>query len=100
MLWDGESHGILMNVMRLAAAGKPAVIYMQAQGVFLEVRTRDALNSLLRELGAGSAARLRADAAAEGLSPQFDQLTLGLWIAGRLTARRAGSGLARLRGTG
>jgi len=26
MLWDGESHGTLMNVMRLAAAGKPVVV--------------------------------------------------------------------------
>lgn len=77
MLWDGESHGTLMNVMRLAAAGKPVVIYMQPQGLFVDIRTRSALSSLLRELDAGSAARLRADAAAEGLSPQLGQTSLG-----------------------
>lgn len=77
MLWDGESHGTLMNVLRLAAAGKPVVIYMQPQGHFIDVRTRSALSALLSELGAPSAARLRADAAAEGLSPQLGQSSLG-----------------------
>jgi hypothetical protein len=77
MLWDGESHGTLMNVMRLAAVGKPVVIYMQSQGLFVDIRTRSALATLLGDLGAGSAARLRADAAAEGLSSQLGQSSLG-----------------------
>jgi hypothetical protein len=77
MLWDGESHGTLMNVMRLAVSGKPVVIYMQPQGVFIEIRTREALSRFLGRLTVISAARLRADAAAEGLSPQPGQASLG-----------------------
>jgi len=50
---------------------------MQSQARFIDIRTRSALASLLSELGAGSAARLRADAAAEGLSPQLGQSSLG-----------------------
>jgi hypothetical protein len=77
MLWDAEGHGTLMNVMRLAAAHKPVVVYLQRQEQFIDIRTRGALSSLLSELGAGSAARLRSDAAAEGLSPHLGQSSLG-----------------------
>lgn len=77
MLWDGESHGTLMNVVRLAAADKPVVLYLQPRKSFVEIRTRVALASLLSQLGAGSVARLRADAAAEGLTSQLGQATLG-----------------------
>jgi adenine-specific DNA-methyltransferase len=77
MLWDGESHGTLMNVMRLATAGKPVVIYMQLEAQFIDVRSRSALSALISELGAGTAARLHADAAAEGLTPQVGQSSLG-----------------------
>jgi hypothetical protein len=59
------------------AVREPVVIYMQPQGLFVDIRTRSALSSLLRKLDAGSAARLRADAAAEGLSPQLGQTSLG-----------------------
>ena len=78
MLWDGESHGTLMNVVRLSTAGKPVVVYVQPRKSFLEIRTRDALLSFLGSLGASSAARLRADAAAEGLSTPLGQESLGL----------------------
>jgi hypothetical protein len=29
MLWDGESRGTLLNVLRLVAQGKPVVVYNQ-----------------------------------------------------------------------
>jgi hypothetical protein len=77
MLWDGESHGTLMNVMRLAAANKAVVIFLQPQSAFVEVRTKTDLAGLLAGLDAASAARLRADAAAEGLAGQADQASLG-----------------------
>ena len=76
MLWDGESHGTLMNVMRLAAAGKTAVIFLQPQGSFVEIRTGDDLGSLLAGLSGAAAARLRTDAAAEGLTAQLGQASL------------------------
>lgn len=77
MLWDGESHGTLMNVMRLAAANKAVVVFLQPQAAFVEIRRRADLAGLLARLGAASAARLRADAAAEGLAGQVDQPSLG-----------------------
>jgi hypothetical protein len=76
MLWDGESHGTLMNVMRLAAADKPVVIYLQPRDSFVEIRSRGDLGSLLGSVGARSVARLRADAAAEGLTSQLGQVGL------------------------
>ena len=76
MLWDGESHGTLMNVVRLTAAGKAVVIFLQSQGAFIEVRTRDDLASLLEGLPGAAAARLRTDAAAEGLTARLGQASL------------------------
>ena len=66
-----------MNVMRLAAANKAVVIFLQPQSAFVEVRTNTDLAGLLAGLDAASAARLRADAAAEGLAGQVDQASLG-----------------------
>ena len=43
MLWDGASHGTLMNVVRLAAAGKPVIIHVQPRKSFVEIRTPEAL---------------------------------------------------------
>ena len=78
MLWDGESHGTLMNVLRLNAAGKPTVVYVQPRKGFVDVRTSADLMAFLAGLGANSAKRLRAGARAEGLSHQIDQASLQL----------------------
>jgi hypothetical protein len=67
MLWDGQSRGTLMNVVRLVGHGKPAVVYVQPGKRFAEVRSQNALSILIGQLDRQAATRLRADAAAEGL---------------------------------
>jgi len=47
MLWDGESNGTLVNVARMTARGKPAVIYVAPMKSFETVRSRDDLERLL-----------------------------------------------------
>jgi len=86
MLWDGESHGTLMNVLRLSASGKPAVVYAQPTRTFVDIRRSADLMTFLAALGADSAKRLRAGARAEGLSHQIDQASLQLrWPQTRLS---------------
>ena len=78
MLWDGQSRGTLMNVLRLADRNKPVVVYVQPRKGFVDVRTRSDLSALLAELDRETARRLQADAAAEGLGQGVaDQPTLG-----------------------
>lgn len=67
MLWDGQSRGTLMNVLRLAVQKKPVVVYVQPRKAFVDVRTHSDLSTLLAELDRHAAGRLRAAAAAEGL---------------------------------
>ena len=67
MLWDGQSRGTLMNVLRLADPNKPVVVYVQPRKGFIDVRTHSDLSALLGELDRQAARRLRADAIAEGL---------------------------------
>ena len=67
MLWNGQSRGTLMNVLRLLAASKPAVIYMSQKGSFVEVREAHDLADLLAGLDRSTLERLRLDVAAEGL---------------------------------
>jgi hypothetical protein len=78
MLWDGQSRGTLMNVLRLAARDKPVVVYVQPRKAFVEVRGRNDLAALLAEIDGQTASRLRAAAEAEGLGQGFaDQQPLG-----------------------
>ena len=78
MLWDGQSRGTLMNVLRLADRNKPVVVYVQPRKSFVDVRTRGDLSALLAELDRETAKRLHAAAAAEGLGQRLaDQPALG-----------------------
>jgi adenine-specific DNA-methyltransferase len=47
MLWDGESNGTLVNVARMTARGKLAVIYIAPLKSFETVRSRDDVEQLL-----------------------------------------------------
>jgi len=47
MLWDGESTGTLVNIARMTARGKPAVIYIAPAKAFETVKTRGDLEQLL-----------------------------------------------------
>ena len=68
MLWDGQSRGTLMNVLRLSNRNEPVVVYVQPRKSFVDVRTRAELAALLSELDRQAARRLHADAVAEGLA--------------------------------
>ena len=68
MLWDGQSRGTLMNVLRLADRKKPVVVYVQPKKDLVDVRTHSDLSALLGELDRQAARRLHADAVAEGLA--------------------------------
>jgi hypothetical protein len=67
MVWDGQSRGTLMNVLRLADRNKLVVVYVQPGKGFVDVRTQRDLSALLAELDRQAARRLHADAIAEGL---------------------------------
>jgi len=67
MLWDGQSRGTLMNVLRLAVHRKPVVVWVQPRKGFVDVRTHSDLSALLAKLDRETAKLLHADAAAEGL---------------------------------
>jgi hypothetical protein len=78
MLWDGQSRGTLMNVLRLADRHKPVVVYVLPRKSFVEVRTYSDLSALLGDLDRQTARRLHADAVAEGLGQGLaDQPALG-----------------------
>lgn len=67
MLWNGQSRGTLMNVLRLTTANKPVVIYMSQKKAFVDVREGHDLVNLLAGLDRSALERLRLDVAAEGL---------------------------------
>ena len=78
MLWDGESRGTLMNVLRLAGQDKPVVVYVQPRKSFVDVRTPGDLSALLSHVDRRLAKRLREDAVAEGLEQRLaEQPALG-----------------------
>lgn len=78
MLWDGQSRGMLMNVLRLADRRKPVVVYVQHRKGFVDVRTHSDLAALLSAVDRRLARQLHQDAAAEGLQPGLaDQPVLG-----------------------
>jgi len=60
MLWDGQSRGTLLNVLRLAAEGKPVVVYMARDRTFVEVRAENDLASLLAKLDRGALKQVQA----------------------------------------
>lgn len=46
-LWDGESFGTIVNVARLVARGKPAVVYVAPEKTFATLKSPDDLVRLL-----------------------------------------------------
>jgi len=69
MLWDGESRGTLLNVLRLIAQGKPVVVYNQSAGGFRDVRSPREFEKLTSALNAAAARRFHEQAEAEGFVP-------------------------------
>ena len=68
MLWDGESRGTLLNVVRLAAQGKPVVVYNQRGREFTDVRSRQEFDKLTSTLDGTAARRFNEQATAEGFA--------------------------------
>ena len=60
MLWDGESTGTIVNVARLIARGKPAVIYITPAKRFQTLKTRSDLEQLLSICPAEARRRIEA----------------------------------------
>ena len=69
MIWDGESRGTLLNVLRLIGQGKPVVVYVGPKGVFMDVRDEQAFDGLVAGLERTAARKLHEAAVAEGVGP-------------------------------
>jgi adenine-specific DNA-methyltransferase len=67
LIWDGESRRTLMNILRLVALEKTAVVYVEPEKAFSEVRTRDDFERLARGLNQEATRRLHEQAVREGL---------------------------------
>jgi len=65
MLWDGESVGTLMNVLRLVRRGRTVVVYLAARRGFVDVRGEADWSRLIEACGAGLRARVEREARAE-----------------------------------
>jgi hypothetical protein len=77
MLWDGESRGTLLNVLRLVTQGKTVVVYSQPARAFSDIRSRPDFDKLTSTLDGTAARRFNEQAAAEGLAAFVtDQPTL------------------------
>lgn len=72
MLWDGESRGTLLNVLRLVSEGKPALVYLAPDKAFVDVRSASEFEKLASRLDRASARRLQEQAVSEGLGRQFE----------------------------
>lgn len=57
-LWDGESSGTIVNVARLVARSKPAVVYVAPKKTFSTLKTPDDLVELLSSADTGVRARI------------------------------------------
>lgn len=73
MMWDGESRGTLLNVVRLFALHKTVVVYVGPRKTFFEVRSRKDLDRLTMNLDSAAARKLRDQAASEGLVELVDR---------------------------
>lgn len=75
MLWDGESAGTIMNVKRLVAHAKTAVVFHAPDSTFVNVRTESDLASLLATISPKLAAKIAAESATEAHPELFKGAT-------------------------
>ena len=69
MVWDGESRGTLLNVLRLIGQHKPVVVYVSPRKAFIDVRNERDFETLVAGLERTAARKLHEAAAAEGVDP-------------------------------
>jgi hypothetical protein len=65
MLWDGESLGTLVNVVRLRRENRASVVYVEPQRSFVEVKTDGDLTALAKAYGTGLFAEAERAVASE-----------------------------------
>jgi len=73
-LWDGQSSGTIVNVARLVARSKPAVVYVAPAKTFSTLKTPDDLAEFLRSAGTDVRERVEGyihDHVAEFAQPQM-----------------------------
>jgi hypothetical protein len=58
MLWDGESLGTLLNVVRLIAKGKKALVYMSTTRTFTDVTSKAELDQIVARLSPATQKKL------------------------------------------
>lgn len=68
MIWDGESRGTLLNVLRLLTQDKKVVVYVSPRRTFIDVRTHQDFERLVAGLDRRVAQRLQQQAISEGLA--------------------------------
>jgi hypothetical protein len=68
MIWDGESRGTLLNVLRLLTQDKKVVVYVNPRRTFIDVRTHQDFERLVAGLDRRVARRLQQQAISEGLT--------------------------------
>jgi hypothetical protein len=65
MIWDGKSVGTLLNVFRLLADGKKAVIYEVPKKTFTDVTTLKSWSDFVKDLESGLRRKVEERAASE-----------------------------------
>lgn len=68
MIWDGESRGTLLNILRLIARSKTVVVYVAPDKAFANVRGPGDFEALTLMLDRTAARRLHEQAVSEGLA--------------------------------
>jgi len=65
MIWDGESVGTLLNVVRLLRQDKKVVVYLASKKRFVDLRNLDDWDSFVVDCSADLRARVEHEAALE-----------------------------------
>jgi len=73
MIWDGESRGTLLNILRLLAQEKAVVVYVGPRESFVEVRRSEDFEHLIAQLDHRAVRRVHEQAVLEGLLGQEGQ---------------------------
>lgn len=68
MIWDGESRGTLLNILRLLSQGKAIAVYVGPKKAFAEIRSKRSFEELVSILDRKATERLYEQAVSEGLT--------------------------------
>jgi len=68
MIWDGDSRGTLLNILRLLEQQKPAVVWVAPKQTFVDIRGSADFERLLADLDRRARQRFEQQAVSEGLA--------------------------------